>query len=265
MEVRRFIWHMIIFFSLSVMSGCALHFDKKGAFHKVREGDSVWSLSYYYDVDVQELAELNNISNPEDVKPGMNIYIPRKDKKVYKKLPFAGKLKGSEKYSRKKKDRHEGPIEAQHGRFNWPCEGYILSNFGIRKNRRHDGVDIKCGNGGEINAAGDGEVVFSGKMRGYGNLILLRHKDDFYTAYAHNKQNLVRVGQKVDVGDKIALMGRTGRATGLHLHFEIRQGQTARNPLFFLPTSEMMLAKKDSKMKSKKEKKVAGVKKWKKR
>ena len=72
-------------------------------------------------------------------------------------------------------------------------------------------------------------------MRGYGNLVLLKHGDDFFTVYAHNSVNLVKKGKRVKRGETIAKVGRTGRATGPHLHFEVREGTKARNPLFFLP------------------------------
>jgi lipoprotein NlpD len=85
-------------------------------------------------------------------------------------------------------------------------------------------------------------------MRGYGKLILIRHSDNMFTAYSHNRSNGVKKGQRVKQGQVIARVGRTGRASGNHLHFEIRHGQTARNPLFFLPnrgrTTSSNLAKK---------------------
>jgi murein DD-endopeptidase MepM/ murein hydrolase activator NlpD len=72
-------------------------------------------------------------------------------------------------------------------------------------------------------------------MRGYGRIIIIKHSKDFFTVYAHNKENRVRRGERVKSGEVIALVGGSGNATGYHLHFEVRKGKTIRNPLFFLP------------------------------
>ncbi len=129
-------------------------------------------------------------------------------------------------------------VKTDRYRFAWPIQGDISSLFGMRRGRRHDGLDIRSRPGTPVGAAADGEVVFSKRMRGYGNLILVKHKNDFFTVYAHNSVNLAKVGAKVKKGQIIAKVGRTGRASGPHLHFEVREGAKARNPLFFLPRTE---------------------------
>lgn len=230
---------------LTIMLGaCATSYDKRGVYHKVRMGDSIWKIASVYRVDVQELAEYNNILDPNNVQPGMRLYIPQRSKKAaYKKLPFGtdvAKTKTKGRYTRKKSDgdRYSKPIQFYRGRFDWPVEGRVASLFGMRNGRRHDGIDIVAPTGTPIHASAGGMVVFSGTMRGYGNLILIRHKDDFFTAYAHNSVNKVKKGQAVKKNQVVALVGRTGRVTAPHCHFEIRHGQTARNPLFFLPEKE---------------------------
>ena len=85
-------------------------------------------------------------------------------------------------------------------------------------------------------AAADGRVVYAGNgIRGYGNLVVVRHAGDLLTVYAHNSVLLVAQGQPVRAGDRIALVGQSGHATGPHLHFEVRAGQIPRNPMSFLP------------------------------
>ena len=85
-------------------------------------------------------------------------------------------------------------------------------------------------------AAADGRVAYAGNgIRGYGNLIVIRHGGDLLTVYAHNSMLLVAQGQPVRAGDRIALVGQSGHATGPHLHFEVRAGQIPRNPMGFLP------------------------------
>ncbi len=102
----------------------------------------------------------------------------------------------------------------------------------------HDGIDIAAKAGTPIRAAGDGKVVFSSRLGGYGNTIIIRNADNFFTTYAHNKRNLAKKGQNVKKGDLIANVGATGNASGAHCHFEIRHRQKARNPLFFLPVKK---------------------------
>lgn len=103
----------------------------------------------------------------------------------------------------------------------------VISPYGGR--RHHSGTDIKTKPNDNILAAFDGEVVFSGKYGGYGNLIRLRHDNGLETYYSHNSQNLVKVGDVVRAGQVIALTGRTGRATTEHLHFETRVNGKAVN------------------------------------
>ncbi len=237
--VTRLVSRAALIVLVAVMaSGCATSFDKRGRYHRVRTGESVWRIAKVYRVDVQQLAEYNNILEPGDVKAGMQLYIPPKANAAgFKKLPFgeAGTTAQRSGGTRRGRSRGRQQIRTFRGRFIWPVDGRLTSPFGMRNGRRHDGIDIGARTGTPIRASDAGRVAFAGKMRGYGNIILLRHKDDFFTAYAHNHRNKVRKGQIVKKGQTIGTVGRTGRASGSHLHFEIRHGQTARNPLFFLP------------------------------
>lgn len=119
--------------------------------------------------------------------------------------------------------------------FSWPAAGQITSRFGRRGDSHHDGIDIAAPEGTAVRAAAAGVVVFSGVLRGYGNVIVLEHPYGLATVYAHNQRNLVRVGARVRRGALIARLGRTGRATGPNLHFEVRRGKLARDPLWYLP------------------------------
>jgi lipoprotein NlpD len=244
--IRKIVHLAVAFAILASISACATSFDKRGRYYKVRGGESIWSIAKAYRVDVQDLAELNGIFSPSDVKPGTKLYIPEREKKAgFKKLPFNGVIDKAEAKEGKARrgpggkrrggDEYTRPIETYHGKFMWPVDGPITSSFGIRDGRRHDGIDISAREGTPIKAAAEGRVVYAGTMRGYGNLILVRHDDNFFTAYAHNHANKVKKEQHVKRGQQIGEAGRTGRATGSHLHFEIRDGQKARNPLFFLP------------------------------
>ena len=123
--------------------------------------------------------------------------------------------------------------------FIWPVEGGILtSRFGVRKGRSHDGIDISAPRGTPVKAAADGKVVYAGRLSGYGNLIILKHGRGLFTAYAHADKNKVSKGDKVRQGEVIATVGRSGRASGPHCHFEVREKTVARNPLYFLPKTD---------------------------
>jgi murein DD-endopeptidase MepM/ murein hydrolase activator NlpD len=120
--------------------------------------------------------------------------------------------------------------------FMWPTKGVFTSGFGWRWGRMHKGIDIANNVGTPIVAARDGIVKFSGWSSGYGYLVELAHSDGSSTRYAHNSRLLVRKGQIIPQGVKISLMGSTGRSTGPHLHFEIRQrGGSALDPMAKLP------------------------------
>ena len=106
----------------------------------------------------------------------------------------------------------------------------VISPYGPRGGRQHTGVDLKTKAKDKIYAAFDGEVVFSKKFSGYGNLVRIKHANGLETYYAHNSKNLVKVGQHVKAGQVVALVGQTGRATTPHLHFETRVNGKPQNP-----------------------------------
>ncbi|MGH7874387.1 MAG: M23 family metallopeptidase, partial [Candidatus Binatia bacterium] len=131
--------------------------------------------------------------------------------------------------------RDAAPPEIVRDNLLWPVHGTINSGFGARGASFHDGIDIAAAEGTPIVAVDGGEVIYSDQLRGYGNIVIIRHAGGIASVYAHNKTNLVRDGAKVDRGDVVATVGSTGRVTGPHLHFEIRQNNTAQNPLRYLP------------------------------
>ena len=122
----------------------------------------------------------------------------------------------------------------------WPVPGALSSGFGRRANPLtgepafHSGVDIRVSSGTPVKATADGIVIVSGWVGGNGNIVVIEHGHDFSTAYAHNTQNLVRVGQRVKRGDTIAVSGATGNATGPHLHYEVWKRGVPTDPISFL-------------------------------
>jgi murein DD-endopeptidase MepM/ murein hydrolase activator NlpD len=119
----------------------------------------------------------------------------------------------------------------------WPLDAYIVSSeFGERWGKLHKGMDMAADVGEPVYAIADGDVIYAGDgLRGYGNVIILRHDRKTSSLYAHNNELKVKQGDHVTQGTLIALLGSTGHSTGPHVHFEIRDGDTAVNPRAVLP------------------------------
>jgi len=124
-------------------------------------------------------------------------------------------------------------------RWSWPMKaGVISSEFGRRGSRPHEGMDIAARTGEPIYAASAGRVIYAGsRMSGYGNALILHHGGSTTSLYAHARGLRVGKGDRVERGSPIATVGSTGRATGPHLHFEIRFGSRPIDPREFLPGS----------------------------
>lgn len=124
--------------------------------------------------------------------------------------------------------------------FQWPLRGTVSSPYGMRLHpvhrqlKMHTGIDIACGNGTNIRAVAAGTIKFAGWMSGYGRIVIIRHANGFETRYAHCSRFLVKRGDKVNTGDKVARSGSSGTATGPHLHFEVRKRGRHLNPITYL-------------------------------
>ena len=165
---------------------------------------------------------------------------PRGTKAAPRKGVTAGKKSRTPAAARKArvaKNRVGRPPPARRSKqgFVWPVRGKITARFDSRHDTLNDGIDIAAPSGTPVLATAAGQVIYSDHLRGYGNLIIVRHHGGFASVYAHNRRNLVRPGQKVARRQVIAEVGDTGRVTSPHLHFEIRRNNVARNPLSYLP------------------------------
>lgn len=199
-----------------------------GVFHELKRGETLYSLASRYRIDVDELLEVNGITDPRDLKVGRLIFIPDADPMAPLPPPVAAADQPLPA---------PAPVPAAQGaRFIWPVDvGVLYSGFGIRQGVRHDGIDLGAPEGTPVRAAGDGEVIYVGSDKAFGNLVILRHDDRLVTVYAHNQQVLVAIGQRVKRGQVIAQLGQTGRSEGPHLHFEVREGSRAVDPVLYLP------------------------------
>lgn len=183
----------------------------------IAPGDSLWRIARRNGVSLDSLVVANRGLDPSRLRPGNVIRVP---------LP-GGFLQGATGAST------GGGREAD--AFVWPVAGTLGSPFGRRNGHPHEGIDLKVPAGTPVRAAEFGRVVTSGPLGSYGNVVAIRHAGTFVTVYAHNEANLVSVGEWVSKGQIIARAGRTGNATGPHLHFEIRRAQRTRNPFYYLP------------------------------
>ena len=131
------------------------------------------------------------------------------------------------------------PSDAAGLSLRWPVRGKIISGFGAKPNGlKNEGINIAAPEGTNIQAADGGVVAYAGnELKGYGNLILLRHAGGYVTAYAHASQLLVKRGDTVKRGDVIAKTGQTGAVQSPQLHFEVRKGATALDPNKYLTSS----------------------------
>jgi murein DD-endopeptidase MepM/ murein hydrolase activator NlpD len=120
------------------------------------------------------------------------------------------------------------------GQLGWPVSAPITSPFGWRWGRMHEGIDLGAAYGAPIAAAGAGTVIYAGWLGGYGNLTVIDHGGGLATAYGHQSQIAVTVGQQVARGQTIGYVGSTGHSTGPHLHFEVRVNGQAVDPLGYL-------------------------------
>ena len=128
-------------------------------------------------------------------------------------------------------------IPAATGHFIWPVKGRLISGFGPTDNGLHsDGINIAAPAGTQVRAVDNGLVAYAGsELKGFGNLLLIRHSDGLITAYAHNGKLLVAKGDVVKQGQVVATVGKTGNVESPQLHFEVRQGTQAVDPEQYLP------------------------------
>ncbi len=192
--------------------------EKADGYHIVKKGETLFRISRMYGMKVDELKELNALTT-DTIEVGQKLIVKGARREVSPPPTVPASVK-----------KPSGIIS--------PLKGQITSEFGIRNGRPHKGLDIAAPIGEPISAVLEGKVAFSGRQRGYGNVIILEHKDYVMTVYAHNDANLVRLGDTVKKGQPIATVGNTGKSTGPHLHFEYRVQGKAIDPLTVLPTIE---------------------------
>jgi murein DD-endopeptidase MepM/ murein hydrolase activator NlpD len=214
--------------------------------HEVKRGDNLHTLARRYRVSVAALVAANRLpSERTRLLPGQRLVIPPVETAAGE-APRAARVTGGKRAgaASPRAATARAPSDFFFAvpdfadtltAFIWPTEGAITSPFGRRRLGWHRGIDIKGERGDPIIAAAAGVVVVSGVEPRYGRVVKIEHEHGFTTVYAHNDDNVVDVGDWVVAGQRIGSIGRTGRATSYHLHFEIRREGRVYNPLYMLP------------------------------
>lgn len=217
-----------------IVAGCSSSSDS-GSTYTVKRGDTLYAISRSTGTSVRDLARLNNISPPYTIEVGQKLKLSGSTKT----RPTSGKTttKSSTKTAAVRPSssvpQSSWPPVGQRC-WLWPASGKVILPYSTADGG-NKGIDISAARGTPVYAAGAGKVVYVGnQLRGYGNLIMIKHSEDYITAYAHNDTLLVNNGQSVKAGQKIATMGSTDAAS-VRLHFQIRYRATAIDPLRYLP------------------------------
>lgn len=248
MPIRALI--LILILTLSLLAGCS---SRKGAYHTVREGQTLYRISQTYGVDPSRLARINGVSDPTRLRVGQRLYIPHASRvqTVPKTAAVAKPESSTSKPQTKPQSRSlpsditslpakpkpaPPPKSPTKGLFVYPVKGKIVKHYGERAGNINRGVEFAVPRGTTVTAAANGRVIYSGNgIKGYGHLIIIKHRDSYYTIYGYNDQNLVANGIDVIRGQRIALSGVSPSSGQARLHFEIRIGKEAVNPIFYLP------------------------------
>ena len=212
--------------------------------HTVVPGDTIFEISLHYKVAMNELVRANRLPPPYTIIVGQKLKLPggvsasvtsfqRKNLVITETSKYTPAIA-----------TQKSPIRAELSRlpartsksFAWPLGGRIISGFGFKgKGLHNDGINIIAPRGAAVKAAENGIVAYSGnELRGFGNLLLIKHSDGFMSAYAHNENLLVGRGDLVKRGQTVARVGSTGNVTTPQLHFELRKGKLAVDPRKYL-------------------------------
>lgn len=222
--------------ALLVTTGCAtLGGQQSTVTVVVKKDDTLNSIAKAYDTEWQSIATLNRDQLAQGLREGQKLVVKPGPAalETLKKEELDDTSENEDEDSadealsflpRRNKDLVYGPQSAEPGFLIYPVEGRISSKFGKRGRRQHKGIDIVANVGTPIVSVADGEVIFSGRRRGYGSTVVVDH-GQFMSLYAHASKLIARTGDRVRQGEFIAKVGRTGNARGVHLHFELRNSE----------------------------------------
>lgn len=184
-----------------------------GVYHTVQHGQTLWSISQAYNVRIDDVIQINRIPDAARLEEGQLLFIPG--------------AKETQSVAAKSSDPNKNE-------FAWPVQGKVVRYFNqAGQGISHKGIGILVSPGESVAASRAGKVVFADYLQGYAYTVILDHLDGFHSVYSLNAKVLVHVGDHVSKGDRLALAG--ARGMGGLVYFEIRKGEQASNPLYYLP------------------------------
>jgi len=241
-------------FVLVMMASCV---SQRGVYHVVKEGQTLYRISHEYHVKEAYLARINNIADPTELQVGKRLFIPDATRVldvpatvksdpppvVFKPRPAAVSKPKSTVSAAKQPPKSVSSSTATQrtpkpdlNRFSWPLKGKVIRCFSEKGKEPCKGLEISVAANTPVKAAAAGNVIYSGSgIRGYGNLIIIKHDNSFFTVYGYNQRNLVSSGAFVSKGQKIAYSGTPPGGGVPRLHFEIRHGKKSVDPAKYLP------------------------------
>ncbi|WP_058196125.1 peptidoglycan DD-metalloendopeptidase family protein [Xanthomonas translucens] len=209
---------------------------KPGVSASVRRGDTLYAIARANNIAPQDLAAWNRLPPPYTIYPGQSLKLYPPSGGNVSARPGSAVVLPPGPPSTATRPPAAAPTPVSSGfSWRWPADGAVVSRFVVGETTRQ-GVDIAGSSGQAVRAAADGVVVYSGAgLVGYGELIIIKHNEQWLSAYGHNRKRLVNEGQNVKAGEQIAEMGRSGAARDM-LHFEIRYNGKPVDPLLYLPS-----------------------------
>ncbi|HEX7990868.1 MAG TPA: peptidoglycan DD-metalloendopeptidase family protein [Stenotrophomonas sp.] len=206
---------------------------KPGQTAIVRRGDTLFGIARINNITPRDLAAWNGLSEPYTIYPGQALRLYPGGATASRPPASSGSTTTATRPATPPPATTPTPVNSGIA-WRWPAEGALVGRF-VAGEATKQGVDIAGSSGQAVRAAGPGVVVYSGAgLVGYGELIIIKHNDQWLSAYGHNRKRLVNEGQSVKAGDQIAEMGRTGTSRDM-LHFEIRYNGKPVDPLVYLP------------------------------
>lgn len=201
-------------------------------YHTVRQGETLYGIASAYGRDHRDLFTWNQLSDASVIRVGQVIRVAPPESGTVAPVRAPGDVESRPLVTAPPAPQSQTATISADPRWMWPAHGTVIERFDETRNK---GIDIAGKVGDPVVASADGKVVYAGNgLRAYGNLVIIKHDDDFISAYAHNSKLLVRLNEPVKRGQRIAEMGNTD-AERPKLHFELRRGGKPIDPLKFLP------------------------------
>ena len=238
--------------------------------YQVRPGDTLYSIGQRFGVDHRKIARWNDIQDPGELRLGQELRLRPPEGEAPSRAAPGREPEGTHSPDSAGRDGGSAPraVEAKEvpraskvavadaagngeagengsegkqendppGRWRWPVRGKVVQGFSADGDNPTNGINIAAQAGSEVRAAAAGTVVYSGNgLRGYGNLVIIRHSGNYLTTYGYNRENLVTEDDEVEAGQVVARMGQTGAAERVSLHFEVRRRTEPIDPMRLLP------------------------------